>query len=102
MKTTDAAHDTSIKPYLYTFGALLVLLVLTVETARHDLGWFNFPMTMLIATAKAALILWIFMGLKKSTSLTRLFASLGFLWLGIMLLLTAADYLTRITPWIGH
>ena len=96
-----SAHvDAGIKPYLYTFGALILLLVATVEVARHDLGWFNFPMTMLIATSKAVLILWIFMGLKKSTSLTRLFAAMGFIWLGILLLLTMADYLTRDPHWI--
>lgn len=97
----SAAHgNVGIKPYLYTFGALLLLLGATVEVARHDFGRFNFPMTMLIATSKAALILWIFMGLKRSTSLTRLFAAMGFMWLAILLLLTMADYLTRTPLWV--
>ena len=77
------------------FGALVVLLVATVEECGGMISaGSDFPMTMLIATSKGALILWIFMGLQKSTSLTRLFAA-GFLWLGILLALTAADYLTR-------
>ena len=103
MTTHDSTRGggAGIKPYLYTYGALMILLALTVEAARHNLGWFNFPTTMLIATAKAALILWVFMGLDKSTSLTRLFALIGFMWLAILLMGTLADYLTRLPIWVN-
>lgn len=90
--TSDADHNST---YYRVFVALAVLLVLTIGVAFVDLGWWNTPIAMAIATAKALLVMAFFMHLATSAALTRLFAAAGFAWLAIMLGLTLADYLTR-------
>jgi cytochrome c oxidase subunit 4 len=72
-----------------------VLLVLTVEVARHDMGSMNFAMATLIATVKAVLIILFFMHVKQSLPLTKLVVCAGFFWLLIMFSLTFTDYWTR-------
>ena len=44
---------------------------------------------------KASLVVWIFMGVRHVTTLTRLFVVAGIVWLFIMILLTSSDYKTR-------
>ena len=78
---------------------LMVLMVLTVVAARlapiPDSMLANF-VAMGIAVAKAAFVISIFMAVKFSTKLTKLFALGGFVWLlligGILI-----DYFSR--PW---
>lgn len=77
------------------FVALLLLLALTVEAARHDLGRWNFVVAVLIAATKAGLIALVFMQLRLSTPLTRLMAAAGLLWLAILFSFSLADYWTR-------
>jgi caa(3)-type oxidase subunit IV len=48
-----------------------------------------------IATIKGTLIAAVFIELRESQRLTLTFAGAGFFWLGIMLWLTLADYMTR-------
>ncbi len=93
MTTTHARQSVSV---LYkVFGALMVLLVLTVEAARHDMGSLNFAVATLIATVKAVLIILYFMHVKQSVPLTKLVVCAGFFWLLIMFSLTFTDYWTR-------
>jgi cytochrome c oxidase subunit 4 len=80
---------------LIIFVTLLALVVVTYEAARYDLGNWNFPVAMAIATTKAILIVWFFMKLRRSVSLTRLTAVAGLLWLTILFGLTASDYWMR-------
>jgi cytochrome c oxidase subunit 4 len=90
------AHTRSvIVPYVVTFVALLVLLALTVDAARHDLGRWNFIVAVAIATLKAVLIALYFMHVRHSPPLTRLVVVSGIVWLAIMFALTFADYSTR-------
>jgi cytochrome c oxidase subunit 4 len=81
--------------YFGVYFALLVLLALTVEASRHDLGHWNLPVTLLIAVSKAVLIALVFMHVWRSPALLKLIvvASLG--WLAILFSLTMADYSTR-------
>ena len=74
---------------------LLVLLAVTVEASRHDLGHWNIAVTLMIAVSKAVLIALVFMHVWRSPALLKLVvvASLG--WLAIMFSLTMADYSTR-------
>ena len=81
--------------YFKTAAALAVLLVATVAIAEVDLGYFNTPLALAIAVAKAALIIFFFMNVRHGSPLLKVFAAAGFLWLGIMFLLTMADVLTR-------
>ena len=88
-------HSTSPLVYFLTFGALLVLTAATVFVANFDLGWANDVVALGIAVTKALLVLWFFMHLRYSTRMTLLTAVAGFFWLGILLVLTLSDYLTR-------
>jgi cytochrome c oxidase subunit 4 len=90
------AHSRSqVRVYAITFVALLLLLGLTVEAARHDLGRWNFIVAVAIATVKALLIVLYFMHVRHSPPLTRLVVAAGIVWLAIMFALTFADYSTR-------
>jgi cytochrome c oxidase subunit 4 len=82
--------------------ALLLLLAITTGAAFLPLGQFNILVALLIAAAKAVLVLILFMELGRSSGLVRAFAVAGFFWLAILLALTSADYLTRrdtSAPW---
>lgn len=85
-----------IPKYFAVYVALLVLLALTVEASRHDLGHWNYPVALIIAVSKAVLIALVFMHVWRSTALLKLVvvASLG--WLAILFSLTMADYSTRV------
>jgi cytochrome c oxidase subunit 4 len=77
------------------FVALMLLLALTVEAARHDLGRWNFVVAVLIAAVKAALIMVCFMHVLRSSHITKLVVCAGFFWLVILFTLSLADYWTR-------
>lgn len=87
-----------VRSYCFVFAALLLLLALTVEAARHDLGPWNFAVAVLIAAAKAFLIALYFMHVRHIAPLTKLVVAAGLLWLGILFSLSLADYWTR--KWI--
>ncbi|MFV0624340.1 cytochrome C oxidase subunit IV family protein [Sphingomonas sp. ac-8] len=75
--------------------ALLLLLALTVAAAFAPLGPAKTGIGYAIATAKAALILWFFMEMRREAGLVRLAALAGFVWMLLLLTLSGADYLTR-------
>ncbi len=85
----------SRRTYYRVFTGLLLMLLLTTGISFLPLGRWGLPVAMLIAVAKAALILLFFMEVRYSSRLTWLFASAAFLWLGIMLTLTLNDYWSR-------
>lgn len=80
---------------LGAWAALMLLLAATLGTAFLPLGparpWIGYA----IAAAKAGLILWFFMELRREDGLARLAALAGYIWLAMLFALTAADYLTR-------
>lgn len=88
-------HIASLKTSYAVFGALMVLLGLTVGVAYVDLGPFNLPISMLIAAVKAALIVLVFMHVRYSHRLTWVFAGASLLWLAALLILTLVDFMTR-------
>ena len=81
--------------YLLTYLALLVLLAATVLSAQFQLGIWNPVINLTIATAKAILIAWVFMHLRESSGLVRLFAVAVVFWLLVLFFLSLADWLTR-------
>lgn len=89
----------SERAYYAVFAALLVLTVTTYGAARVDLGHWNTPVGLGIAAGKAALIVIYFMHARYSTRLTRVVIVAGLFWLGILLVLTLSDYLTRARGW---
>jgi cytochrome c oxidase subunit 4 len=84
------------RAYFIVFLALLVLTAITTTVAFIDLGGiFNVSVAIIIAITKAVLVMLYFMHLRYSSHLTVLFAGAGILWLGIMIALTASDYISR-------
>lgn len=75
--------------------ALLALLAATVTIAYIPLGVANTVIAMIIAVTKGVIVGAIFMELGERNPLTLVFAGAGFFWLGIMLWLALADYVTR-------
>lgn len=96
---TNSRHGISV--FFVVFAALMLLLGLTVETARHDLGRWNFAVSVSIAAAKALLIVLYFMHVRDSVPITKVVVCAGFLWLAILFCLSLADYWTRHWPLSG-
>jgi cytochrome c oxidase subunit 4 len=100
-------HKDPLLSYLAVFVTLMVLLGLTLLAYRIPFERWDFPDTkinmsfmntvvaLIIASTKAVLVMLVFMHLRHSTKLTWIIASAGFLWLGIMISFTFADYLSR-------
>jgi cytochrome c oxidase subunit IV len=94
----ETAHAGSTATYLTVFAALLGLTLLTVLVSYVKLGEFHTPVALLIAAAKATLVLLFFMHLLHSPRLTWLALGAALLTLGIMMWYTLTDYFTR--PWL--
>ena len=88
-------HVTPMWIYIAVFLALAAGTLLTWWVSTIDLGWMNTPIALLIATIKAVLVILFFMHVIHSTRLTRVVIIASFLWLGVLFVLTFADYLTR-------
>ncbi len=88
-----ATHPPKI--YWRTCVALMLLLALTWSIGYVDLGMFNVIIALAIAIFKALLVALFFMHIKGSSRLLRLAATVGVIWLLIMLSLTLSDYFTR-------
>src|ERR1041385_15586 len=88
-------HIDSIKTYALVFAGLIVLTIVTTAVAFVDLGPFSVVVALAIATCKMLLVALFFMHLRHSTKWTRLVVIGGLLWLGILLLLTMSDFITR-------
>jgi cytochrome c oxidase subunit IV len=78
---------------------LFALMIATVVASQIDLEGWNVPLAMVIAAAKATLIVLFFMHVRYGSPLVRLFAMSGFVWLAILFAFVAADVLTR--NWAG-
>ena len=91
--STDAHTGTRI--YYTIYAVLLVCTYLTWQIAYFDLGRLNTVAALGIAAIKALLVVWFFMHARSSARLTWLAALGGLLWLGILIVLTGGDYLTR-------
>ena len=95
------AHDEhhppvpTVGPLVGVWIALLVLTLLTTSVSYLNLGSFNIVVALAIALTKASLVAWIFMGVRYTTPLTKLFVVAGLVWLCILIALTFIDYGTR-------
>ena len=92
---TPHVHVTPLSTYIFVFLALAAGTLLTWAASTVDLGGWNTPIALLIATIKAVLVILFFMHLIHSTRLTWVVVIASFLWLGTLFVLTFADYLTR-------
>ena len=87
----------SPRTYIIIYLALLLLLASTIAAAFVNLGVWNLVIAVMIAVAKATLVILFFMHVRQSAGLTRIFVLMGFVWLAILIFLILADYLTRFT-----
>jgi cytochrome c oxidase subunit 4 len=92
------AHEVHVVPvatYVAVFVALLVLTALTVAAARIDLGPFNTPVALVIAVAKALLVILFFMHVKYGPRLNALVVAAAVFWLFHLVVGTVVDYYAR-------
>jgi len=93
MAKTPLQHSHHIVPtitYFVTFLALGALMLLTIVASYWELpgGVLSSNiLAMTIAVIKAFLVIWIFMGIKWATKLTRLWAVAGFVVLPLMFIM---------------
>ena len=90
------SHVQSVPLLFGNMIALMVLLMITYYASFWEAGnvTINNIIAMVIATVKAVLVIWIFMGVMHSTKLTRLWVAAGFVTL-ILLFGILGDYFTR-------
>ena len=81
--------------YYLVFAALIGLTLLTVGISFLDLGAGHTVAGLAIAVVKALLVALFFMHLLYSDKANWLAIGAGLFWLGILLVLTLSDYLTR-------
>ncbi len=93
----DAEHTSHSTGFDLFIGIiLLVLTATTVGAAFINLGMFNPVVALLIATIKATLVILFFMHVKgASEKMTGVVVVSSFFFLGILLTLSLADYLTQ-------
>ncbi len=84
--------------YLLVCAALLVLTFATYEAAFLNLGVWQTVVALGIAAVKAILIVLYFMHARYSTGITRVVIAGGLLWLGILMVGTLDDVITRGWP----
>lgn len=88
-------HIDSVLTYTVVFIALLILTLLTTVVATVDLGPFNVVVALVIAVVKMLLVALFFMHIRHSVILTKVVVGGGLLWLGILLVLSMADFVSR-------
>ena len=84
-----------VRIYVIACAAMVVLTVLTVVLALIDLRGWNTAVGLAIAAAQAWLSAVFFMHLRWSQPMIRLVAMVALLWLGILVVGTMDDILTR-------
>jgi cytochrome c oxidase subunit IV len=93
---SDHSKSSPLPTYFAVFAALLVGTGLTVYAASLDLGPFNAPIALTIASIKATLVALFFMHIKgASEKLTKLVVISALFFLLLLLGLTMTDYATR-------
>lgn len=89
-------HDHHFATYTKVYFFLVFLTAITVGVATQDLGFFNTPIALGIATVKAAFVVLFFMHAKGANRLVWICIISSILFLIILLGLTMSDYTTRI------
>jgi cytochrome c oxidase subunit 4 len=90
-----SSHIVPPRTYFLIFLALVVCTAVTVFVSFYDLGPLNVLVALGIAILKATLVVLFFMHVKYSPRLTSLVVIGSLFWLGILIVMTAGDYLTR-------
>ena len=90
-----SGHVVSPKIYLAIFATLMGLTAATIAAAFMDLGPFNLPVAIAIASIKATLVVLYFMHARWNSRLIGLALALAVAWLGVLIFITFGDYLSR-------
>ncbi len=88
------------RTYVAIYVTLMFLTGLTTFVAFFDLGLANPVVALTIAILKASLVVLFFMHMRWNSRLTMIVGGSALFWLGIMLVLTLSDYLTRGWAWL--
>ena len=86
-----------MKTYLVTWIILLVLTVVSWQTATMDLGGFDAAVMLGIATIKAVLVVLFFMHLLHARFANKMVVIVSAFFVVLLVVLTAADVATRHT-----
>jgi len=89
-----AAHD--VRSDALTLFALLLLTAATVGAAKLPLGPWGDVVAAVIATAKASLVVCVFMGARRAPRVVPLVVAAAVLWAVLLFGLTLVDYVTRV------
>ncbi len=92
-------HVDSVATYTSVWVTLLIATAVTSAVAFVNLGPFSVVVALAIAVCKMLLVALFFMHVRHSTKLTRLVVLGGLLWLGILITLSMADFISR--GWLG-
>ena len=90
-----SAHIVPRRTYFVIFALLMLCTYITVQVAFYDLGALNTVVAMVVAVFKAVLVVLFFMHVKYSSKLTWAVIIGSVFWLGILLVMTLGDYVTR-------
>ena len=91
-----------VRTYLLVWVGLSTLLAITLACAYIPMRELNIVVNMGVSIAKTLLVMLFFMHLRRAGPLLRIFSSIGFVWLLMLLMLSLSDYLSRIpisSPW---
>jgi cytochrome c oxidase subunit IV len=84
-----------VRTYVSLTGVLIVLTLLSVGLAQVDLHGWNSFVALVIASVMGAMNALFFMHLRSSQPVARLVGAAALLWLGILIVGTLDDVLTR-------
>lgn len=91
-KPDHVPHVTPLPTYLKTFGALMVLTIITVAVSRVDLGTtVNLLIALAIAATKASVVAAIFMHLKSDHKFHTIIFASSIIFLFIFVIFTSFD-----------
>ncbi len=88
-------HALSVRVCMYVWAGLMALTAVTVGVAEVNLGFLHVLVAMIVATAKAALVVVWFMHVKYEGIVVRTMLFVAFLLLAIFLSLTFFDVAYR-------
>jgi cytochrome c oxidase subunit 4 len=92
---SPAEGVTPLRTYALVWVALLVLLATTATSSFFRLGSLNLVINLAVALAKALLVVFVFMHVRRGTPMIRVFAIAGLLWLGLLVTLSFTDFAAR-------
>jgi len=91
-------HIDPVSDYVKTFLWLLFLLAVTVGVAMFPIEvipFANILIAMVIAGIKAVLVITVFMGMRKTTKLTQVWAYGGIIFFLTLIVISLSDYFVR-------